>query len=855
MIGTQMPDRVERAILEAFAGVGYEESLVEHNVDHSFAGQRLDPIQMAAFWKKPPDQFTSAVAVRWMADSESSIREIKTLGTQLWAPFGLIARPSHCELWDAFPLLPSKQPTIIEESIPYPDLTNKLKSYEHLLGREQVRHRKVQSRQFALYEGTSPNDVFLQWAFQPTQTVLKKLLRGLFEEFGNDDLGWPNKAEQVRLLLRFLAVRIAWDKGKLEGADRTSPEAVLEKALTYPTNLRPDPEGRDLRLAKQFVNSMPSVNLGIVDGGTLSQVLQMNGLTREMRENWKLFPTPADLAWQMVQAIPIKTIDENDLVVWDGTCGTGTLLVVAFERLRQLTDDHGISAQQVAEGILGNDQEPLLADLTRINLDIAAGDIDGQPWNISARDIVTHAADSFPRRPSIILGNPPFGASGRGEDYAINIIDTYLTILRPGGLISTIMPRTLLGATGKRARALRETLLNKLDFYEVWDAPQGFVSHTSSELAVISARKRLPQDNTRSPITWKILDPRRKKAPMVEVISSPDVWIHTPQLSIEPPLLVKLRALLGHNPTLSDLMHGNWITEGITPGPAGRAEILDHKEPEARPYLTGRTGMVPFNLSWQTTPRWIKYESPNIWRARRSHQDLFARRKVVLGRWASGGNPWVARAAIDDDGLYPSEDFIIIGPEPVFSSEFICGLLNSTLINCWLKLVNPSRTIRIEACRSIPMPKDSDDGSVHLVVKAAERIITLRRHCSLERESIPSHIQEEIIQATIALDHSVYDLYEIPDPVRKAIGDFFNWYEKPRPGFDVHLKEAFVFDFPSPTSIFTETQASRLRDLQELMIDRDLSKSEADEHAQLVAGWQDAYIAQDQLILNKKAHS
>ena len=557
----------------------------------------------------------------------------------------------------------------------------------------------------------------------------------------------------------------------------------------------------------------------------------------------------------MVQAIPIKTVDENDLVVWDGTCGTGTLLVVAFERLRQLIGGHGISARQVAEGILGNDREPLLADLTRINLDIAAGDIEGQPWNISARDIVTHDADSFPRRPNIILGNPPFGASGRGEDYAISIIDTYLSILRPGGLISTIMPRTLLGATGRRARELRETLLNKLDIYEVWDAPQGFVSHTSSELAVISARKRLSQDDSRSPITWKILDPRRKKAPMVEVISSPDVWTHTPQLSLEPPLLVKMRALLGHNPTLSGLMDGDWITEGITPGPTGRSEILDYEEPEARPYLTGRTGMVPFNLSWQTNPRWIRYESPNIWRARRSHQDLFVRRKVVLGRWASGGNPWVARAAIDDAGLYPSEDFIIIGPEPVFSSEFICGLFNSALINCWLKLVNPSRTIRIEACRSIPMPKDSDDGSVHLVVKAAERIITLRRHCSLERESIPSHIQEEIIQATIALDHSVYDLYEIPDPVRKAIGDFFNWYEKPRPGFDVHLKEAFVFDLPSPTSIFTETQASRLRELQELMIDRDLSKSEADEHAQLVAGWQDAYIAQDQLILNKKAHS
>ena len=174
MIGTQMPAGVERAILQAFAGVGYEESLVEHNIDHSFAGQRLDPVQIAAFWKMPPDQFTSAVAVRWMVDAESSMREIKTLGTHLWAPFGLIAGPTHCELWNAFPHLPSEHPTIIEKSIPYPDLANKLKSYEHLLGREQVRRQKVQARQFALYERASPNDAFLQWAFQPTPNSANK---------------------------------------------------------------------------------------------------------------------------------------------------------------------------------------------------------------------------------------------------------------------------------------------------------------------------------------------------------------------------------------------------------------------------------------------------------------------------------------------------------------------------------------------------------------------------------------------------------------------------------------------------------------------------------------------------------
>ena len=855
MIGTQMPVRIERAIVRGLAAIGYEDSLVKRNIDHSFAGQRLDPVELGAFWKMPPDQFTSAIAVRWMGDSAPSVREIKTLGTQLWAPFGLIARPSHCELWDALPPSPSKQPAIIEESIPYPDLAGRLKSLEDRLGRDQVQRRKIRSRQFALYEGAASNDVFLQWAFQPTQDALKKLLVNLFREFAHSGREWPNKAEQLRLILRFLAVRIAWDKGKLGGADRTSADVVLNTALTYPTHIHRDPGGRDLRLAEHFVNSMPPVDLGIVDGGTLSQILQMNGMTQEMRQLWKLYPTPADLAWKMVQAIPIERLDENYPVVWDGTCGTGTLLVAALDRLRQFNVDDEVSRQQIAAVISGNDREPLLADLTRINLEIAAGDIDGQPWNISTRDVLNPDATTFPKSPSIILGNPPFKSLGREEDYAIAIINTYLNKLKPGGMISTIMPRTLLGTTGRRASELRANLLNKLEIYEIWEAPQGFVRHASSEIAVINARKRFPNENPHTPAIWKMLNPDRKKSAMVDVVPSPDNWINISQSRIEPPLLLKLRALIGNHSVLSDLMGGAWITEGIAPKSKGREDVLDREEPGALRYLTGRSGMDPFNISWSTKPRWIRYDSPNIERARRSYQALFKGRKVLLGRWATGGHPWVAQAAIEEDGIYPSEDFIAIAPEPKLTCEFICGLLNSALINCWLKLANPSRTIRVEACRSIPVPTNSTDESVQSVVSSVKRITALRKYDAAERPGGPTSVQQAVIDETIALDRAVYDIYGIPEAIRVAIGDYYAWYEKPRLGFGMESKGAAVLDIPSLAPVFPASEAARLGELQELATLRDLSESEADELRALAMEWQQAYIAHDRRALNTNSLS
>lgn len=849
MIGTQMPVTIERAIVRGLAEVGYEGSLVKRNIDHSFAGQQLDPVELGAFWKTPADQFTSAVAVRWMDVDASSIREIKTLGTQLWAPFGLIARQSHCELWDALPPSPSEQPEIIDPSILYADLAGRLKSLVDRLGRDSVQRRKIQSRQFALYEGTTSNDVFLQWAFQPTQKALKKLLVNLFKGFEDCGQEWPDKAEQLRLILRFLAVRIAWDKGKLGGAERTSAEAVLNAALTYPTHIHRKSRGRDLRLAEHFVDSMPPVDLGIVDGGTLSQILQMNGMTQAMRKQWKLYPTPADLAWKMVQAIPIERLDENNPVVWDGTCGTGTLLVAALDRLSQLNGDDAGSRQQIAAMISGNDREPLLADLTRINLAIAAGDIDGHPWDISTHDVLNPDATKFPNSPSIILGNPPFESFGKGNDYAIAIINTYLNKLKPGGMISTIMPRTLLGNTGWRASELRAKLLNKLEIHEIWEAPEGFVPHAGSEIAVINARKRFPSEDPHTPAIWKMLNPDRKKSALVDVVPSPDDWINTRQSRIEPPLLLKLRDSIGNHPVLSDLMSGAWITQGIDPKSKGREDVLDREEPGAPRYLEGRSGMDPFNISWGTRPQWIRYDSPNIERPRRSYQTLFKGRKVLLGRRATGGHPWVARAAIEEEGIYPSGDFIAIAPEPNLSCEFICGLLNSALINCWLKLVNPSRTIRVEACRSIPVPMNSADESVRSVVSAVKRITALRKYWTSEGPGDLASVQQEVIDATIALDRAVYDIYGIPEAIRVAIGDYYAWYDKPRPGFDRDSDGTTVLDIPSPASVFPASQASRLRELRELAVLRDLSESEADELLALAMEWEQAYIAHNRRAL------
>lgn len=852
MIGTKLPAPAETAILSALNEIGYSHSLIEHNVDHSIAGPPLDPVPLAAFWKMPADQHTSALAVDVYNGERSLDAKIKALGSQLWVPFGIFARPDKCDLWNILPETVSDRPSLMASEIPYAQLASTLRSYQGVLGREQVQIRKERDRQLALYE-SAPNDVFLQWAFQPTEKAFRRLLKNLFDELIPEESSSVERIWRLHLLIRLLGVRIAWDKGKLGAPNRNSPEAILLESQRYPSETNSYGH-RELDFAQQFVDAMPPVNLRIADGGILSQVLQMHGLIKEVRDDWKLYPTPADLAWRMIQAVPMESIDDEELLVWDGTCGTGTLLVVAAEKLNQIANKHRKSDSQIQNKIYGNDMRPLLADLTRISLDAATGDFRGQQWNIANRDVLETAQDSFPVRPSVIIGNPPFEAIGKKTDYAVRVLETYLKLLKPGGVIATIMPRSILGVSGSGAHKLREQLLTNFELYEVWNIPQGYVPRVSSELAVICARKRWSDDEQRHATVWRTLDPQRKKAAMTNVVSSPSIWKKSSTNAIENPLLVDLRDLFDGNPTLSDQMHGIWISEGITPGAEGQKDVLSRVEPGAVPYLVGRTGMVPYHISEQLGPRWIRYQSPRLFRNRKASEPLFKSRKVVLTRWATGGSPWACRAAVDEDGRYPSENFIVIGPEPVISCEAIAGLFNTQLINCWITLANPSRTLRVQTYETIPLPRVFEVSSFSRVSQIVMDISHLVRIDATEI-SHDDHLKETIRHLTLEIDEAVYDAYSVPQQMRDRIKQFYRWYDKPRPGFDDSLVEEIDVGMPLPSEVFDDIQQSRLKFLQFLAIEKELTPSESSELNNLTSKWQEAYTAHENRIHNGDSRS
>lgn len=843
MANAPLPEAAEHAILDAFRRVGYADRLIDRNVDFNLLGDSspwLLPAPIVAFWDQPFDQFTSAIGVRYLALGENAVRHISVFGKYLWAPFGIVARPDYCEIWGAMPTNGVREPILLEGPISYSELTSRLEPRRDEFSPERIRERKRRWRQMSLYEIVKERSAFFEWAFCPTRDQLRRLLGKALLEGLHDHLNTPEKAQRLRWLLRFIGVRIAWDKGWFPCDSRESASELVRAASKYPVPLKPVPES--LELAEKFIDAVSSsVNLRVADGELLSQILQTNGLVEDLRREWKLYPTPPDIAWQMVKTIPIEAVPEEKRLVWDGTCGTGTLMVVSMERLRQLSQVHAKEPERLTRSLMGNDREPLLADLSRLALDTALGKPEGPNWRIDTSDVLRLSPDSFDQRPSIIIGNPPFEARGPGTDLATHVIERYIEILEPGGMLAVVLPRTVLGATGRDAVRLRRRLIESFEIYELWELPQGFAPNVSSEAAIVCGRKRYPHEKQRSAVVWKVFDPARRTPPLTDVVSSPDVWLHSDTIALESPLMLRLRRCLERFRSLGEVIGSERITMGITPGAEGKEAILQSPEANSRPYLSGRTDMAPFYIPWKEKPKWVRYISPRLHRARRRYEGLFQSRKVLVSRRSTGGSPWAVRAAVDEDGLYPSDDFIIIASEPSISSEVVAGLFNSALISLWLRLANPARTIRVGECAAVPVPETWTQQELQKMQEIAQRLSLLRQELA-GGSGDQKAVLHEIETKTLELDEAVYDDYRVPEELRAEVSTYLVRHGKLRPGFDRPLVKERKIKPAEAAAVFTEEHSRRMARLLQARKQRELTAEEMAELEDLLERWEKAQI-------------
>ncbi len=131
----------------------------------------------------------------------------------------------------------------------------------------------------------------------------------------------------------------------------------------------------------------------------------------EAGEHW----TPRDAVRLMAKLIflPIANeIESGTYLLYDGACGTGGMLTVAEETLRQLAAEHG---KQVATHLYGQEINAETYAICKADL-LLKGEGDAADNIVGGPEHSTLANDAFPSREfDFMLSNPPYGKSWKTD--------------------------------------------------------------------------------------------------------------------------------------------------------------------------------------------------------------------------------------------------------------------------------------------------------------------------------------------------------------------------------------------------------------------------------------------------------
>ncbi len=121
-----------------------------------------------------------------------------------------------------------------------------------------------------------------------------------------------------------------------------------------------------------------------------------------------IYYTPLALAGRLLATVPFELLAPDRRRIFDPTCGSGSLLLAAYERLDDLLpaiwDGHERHNYLVSH-IGGADHDDFAVELARLSLLLRALPV-GDSWRLSQWDALS---DPLPvaERPTVVVGNPP----------------------------------------------------------------------------------------------------------------------------------------------------------------------------------------------------------------------------------------------------------------------------------------------------------------------------------------------------------------------------------------------------------------------------------------------------------------
>lgn len=222
-----------------------------------------------------------------------------------------------------------------------------------------------------------------------------------------------------------------------------------------------------------------------VDAAVLGELYEH---TLTNRDSGKYY-TPSQLARLALHWLPFEALPPTSRVVHDPTCGSGTFLVHAHERLTDLQaeEDPELVSQASHPNfrLRGSDQDQAAIQIAQLRLVLADAAADVRQENFLRRpNTATFEAANA------IVGNPPWQGKNIGsswEQLADSFVERAIPALAANGLLALVLPASwYISRTGYRGR---DVLRESCDILEIWRLPQGTFRSSRQSPAVVLAQK------------------------------------------------------------------------------------------------------------------------------------------------------------------------------------------------------------------------------------------------------------------------------------------------------------------------------------------------------------------------------
>ena len=182
---------------------------------------------------------------------------------------------------------------------------------------------------------------------------------------------------------------------------------LIEKFLSPDINLSPKPVLNDDGSVKQL--GLDNHGMGTVFEELVRRFNEENN--EEAGEHW----TPRDAVTLMAKLVLLPVADQIDsgtYLVYDGACGTGGMLTVAEEELKQLAEQRG---KEVAIHLYGQEINSETYAIAKADL-LLKGEGEAADNIIGGPEHSTLSNDAFPGREfDFMLSNPPYGKSWKSD--------------------------------------------------------------------------------------------------------------------------------------------------------------------------------------------------------------------------------------------------------------------------------------------------------------------------------------------------------------------------------------------------------------------------------------------------------